>query len=74
MATADKILLRLTKADKKVSKVIDLTDQFNTYGSVYQDVGGWDVIVAEIVNPSDLFTFQTTNDDGSVTGVFLCRL
>ena len=71
MATADKILLRLTKADRKISTVIDLTNQFNTNGSVYQDVGGWDVSVVEVINPTDTISFKTTNDDGAITGQVL---
>lgn len=71
MATADKILLRLTKAEKKISTVVDLTSKFNANGSVYQDISGWDVSVLEIVNPTGEIKFQNTNDDGSTTGQLL---
>ena len=71
MASVQKLLLRLTKADKKISTVIDLTEQYNTNHSVYQDVGGWDVAVVQVIDNSGSIYFQTTNDDGSVTGQLL---
>jgi hypothetical protein len=73
MATTsvDKLLIRLQKFSSKVSKVVDATDSFNTTGSFYQDLSGWDSAVVQFVNPSAAITFKTTNDDDSVTGQLL---
>ncbi len=72
MATSvDKLLIRLTKFSGKISKVIDATSDFNKYGTYYQDLSGWDVAVAQIVNPSATITFNTTNDDSYTTGQLL---
>ena len=72
MATSvSKLLLSLTKFSNKTSKVIDATDSFNATGSFYQDVSGWDSVVAQIVTPSETISFKTTNDDNAVTGDLL---
>lgn len=72
MIAITKLLLRLTKADKKISKIIDLTEQFNNNHSVYQDVNGWDVAVIQTIGLTNgSIFFSTTNDDGSITGEVL---
>jgi len=72
MATSvSKLLLSLTKFSNKTSKVIDATDSFNATGSFYQDVSGWDSVVAQIVTPSETISFKTTNDDNEITGDLL---
>ena len=71
MATASKILIRLTKFSGKVSNVVDATASFNANGSYFQDLSGWDAAVVQIVTPSAAINFSTTNDDGSITGQLL---
>lgn len=72
MATSvSKLLLSLTKFSSKTSKVIDATDSFNATGSFYQDVSGWDSVVAQIISPSETISFKTTNDDNYVLGDLL---
>jgi hypothetical protein len=71
MATASKILIRLTKFSSKISTVVDATDSFNANNSFYQDLSGWDLAVVQVVNPGTTIYFKTTNDDGSVTGDLL---
>jgi len=71
MANATKILIRLTKFSSKISNVIDCTNQFNTFDSFYQDLSGWDVAVVQVVNPGATILFNTTNDDGAITGDLL---
>lgn len=71
MATAEKILIRLTKASSKISTVIDATYAFNNNNSFYQDLSGWDKAIVEIVNSDSIISFKTTNDNGSVTGEVL---
>jgi hypothetical protein len=71
MATASKILIRLTKFSGKISTMVDATASFNANGSYFQDLSGWDVAVVQIVSPSAQINFSTTNDDGSVTGQLL---
>lgn len=68
MATATKILIRLTKTGLKTSTVVDATYDFNLNGSYVQDLSGYDNAVVQIVSPSGAINFKTTNDDGSVTG------
>lgn len=71
MATASKILIRLTKFSGKVSTIVDATESFNTNNSYFQDLSGWDAAVVQIVSPSAAIDFSTTNDDGSITGQLL---
>lgn len=72
MATSvGKLLLSLTKFSSKTSKVIDVTNEFNARGTFYQDVSGWDSVVAQIISPSETISFKTTNDDGGVFGDLL---
>jgi hypothetical protein len=71
MATASKILIRLTKFSGKISTMVDVTESFNANGSYFQDLSGWDVAVVQIVSPSAQINFSTTNDDGSITGQLL---
>jgi len=71
MATAAKILIRLTKAGLKTSTVVDVTAAFNAAGSYYQDISGWDCAIVQIVTPTGVISFKTTNDDGAVTGQLL---
>jgi hypothetical protein len=69
MATAAKILIRLTKTGLKTSTVVDATYEFNLKGFYIQDLSGYDNAVVQIVTPSAAINFKTTNDDGSVSGV-----
>lgn len=71
MATASKILIRLTKFSGKVSTVVDVTASFNTNGSYFQDLSGWDAAVVQIVSPTAQINFNTTNDNGAITGQLL---
>lgn len=71
MATAGKILIRVTKYSGKVSKVIDVTESFNQNDSYVEDLSGWDAAVVQFVDPNGAIYFQTTNDDGSTTGQLL---
>lgn len=72
MATSvDKLIIRLQKFSSKISKIVDATDSFNSVGSYYQDLSGWDSAVVQFVNPSEEISFNTSNDDGSVTGQLL---
>ena len=71
MATASKILIRLTKFSGKISTMVDATESFNANGSYFQDLSGWDVAVVQIVSPSAAINFTTTNDDGAITGQLL---
>ncbi len=72
MATSvGKLLIRLTKYSSKISNVIDATNSFNTTGSYYQDLSGWDFAVVQFVSPSEEISFFTSNDDGAQTGQLL---
>lgn len=71
MANATKILIRLTKFSSKISTVVDCTQDFNANNSYYQDISGWDVAVVQLVNPGTTVLFNTTNDDGAITGQLL---
>lgn len=71
MATAAKILIRLTKAGLKTSTVVDVTTSFNTAGTYFQDLSGWDCVVVQVVTPTGSISFKTTNDNGAVTGQLL---
>lgn len=51
-----------------ISRVIDVTDQFNASNAYIQDLSGWDYAVVQLVSPSGAVSFTSTNDDGSVTG------
>jgi hypothetical protein len=67
----DKLIIRLQKFSSKISKIVDATDSFNSVGSYYQDLSGWDSAVVQFVNPSESISFNTSNDDGSATGQLL---
>ena len=71
MATVSKILIRLQKFSSKISTVVDATDSFNANNSFYQDLSGWDSAVVQVVNPGTTILFNTTNDDGAITGQLL---
>lgn len=71
MASATKILIRLTKFSSKISTVVDCTQEFNADNSYYQDVSGWDVAVVQLINPGTTVLFNTTNDNGAITGQLL---
>jgi hypothetical protein len=71
MAIADKILIKLAKTSPNISRVVDVTDLFNSNDVYYQDLSGWDSAVVEVVNPTFPIGFNTTNDNGSVNGVVM---
>ena len=53
-----------------ISKILDLTDDFNFDSNVQIDVSGWDYVVAQFVGPDAAVTFKSTNDAGGVLGVY----
>lgn len=50
------------------SSVVDVTLKYNNNGFVNLDCSGWDFIVVQLESPAGTVFFNTTNDDGSVTG------
>jgi len=72
MATSvSKLLIRLQKFSSKISKTVDATDSFNSLGYYYQDLSGWDTAVVQLVSPSEVISFFTTNDNGAINGQLL---
>jgi hypothetical protein len=71
MATVSKLLIRLQKFSSKISTTVDATESFNTNNSFYQDLSGWDSAVVQFVGTSGTISFNTTNDNGSITGQLL---
>lgn len=71
MATATKILIKLSKIGLKTTTIVDATADFNKNNAFYQDLSGWDSAVVQIVSPTATINFKTTNDNGSVTGTLL---
>ena len=71
MATVSKLLIRLQKFSSKISTMVDATQSFNANGSFYQDLSGWDSATVQVVTPSAQLNFNTTNDDGAITGQLL---
>lgn len=51
-----------------ISKVLDVTTKFNADSGFIQELTGWDYCVVQIVTPTGAVSFNTTNNDGSVTG------
>lgn len=52
-----------------ISRLVDVTSDFNANAKVQLDVGEWDYIVAQFVSPTGTVTFKATNDGGAVLGV-----
>jgi len=52
-----------------ISKLIDVTTEFNANAKVQLDIGGWDYLVAQFVSPTGTVTFKATNDGGAVLGL-----
>lgn len=69
--TVTKMIIRLTKRSPKTSITIDLTEDFNERAYYIQDLSGYDFAVLQIVTPSATIAFNTTNDNGGVTGTLL---
>ncbi|MCA2656637.1 hypothetical protein [Microcystis sp. M061S2] len=70
MATATKVLITLSKVSPKITRVVDVTNVFSATGAqaYVQELSGWDNCVVQIVSPSAAINFNTTSDNGSVTG------
>lgn len=70
MATASKVIINLQKLSPRISKIIDVSSVFTASGAqaYIQDLTGWDSCVVQIMSPSAAIAFNTTNDNGSVTG------
>jgi len=49
-----------------ISKLIDVTTEFNDNAKVQLDIGEWDYVVAQFVSPTGTVTFKATNDGGAV--------
>jgi hypothetical protein len=69
--TVTKMIIRLTKRSPKTSITIDLTAKYNKNASIVEDISGYDFAVLQIVTPSTTIAFNTTNDNGGVTGTLL---
>ena len=52
-----------------ISKIEDVTTEFNANSGYIQDLSGWDYAVVQIISPSGAVSFKTTNDSGYTTGV-----
>ena len=50
------------------SAVVDVTLTFNLNGFINLDCSGWETMVVQLESPTGSVSFNTTNDDGSVTG------
>lgn len=51
-----------------ISKVIDVTAEFNENSRVRMDLGGWGIATFQIISPSATIDFTGTNDGGEETG------
>jgi hypothetical protein len=51
-----------------ISRIIDITDQFNSTGRARLDLGGWGIATFQIISPSGSISFTGTNDGGEETG------
>jgi hypothetical protein len=47
----------------------DITAELNDNSIAQLDIGGWDYVVVQLVDPVGTFTFNTTNDSGETTAV-----
>ena len=52
-----------------ISKIEDVTAEFNAASGYIQDLSGWDYAVVQIISPTGAVSFKTTNDSGYDTGV-----
>jgi hypothetical protein len=48
-----------------IGQTIDVTDTLNADNAVVLDVGGWENVIIQTVNPSGTITLQGTNDGGA---------
>jgi len=51
-----------------ISQSLDLTQTFNNNNLAQIDIAGWTYISADIITPTAVVTFKTSNDGGAVTG------
>jgi hypothetical protein len=51
-----------------ISQTLDVTTDFNANNTVQIDVGGWENVIVQMVNPSGTVLFQGSNDGGAITG------
>lgn len=51
-----------------ISRVMDLTEEFNANNRVRLDLGGWGHATCQIITPSGTIDFTGTNDGGEETG------
>ncbi len=52
-----------------ISQYLDISNDFNANSGAILDVGEWDYIIAQLVNPSSTVTFNTSNDGNAIQGV-----
>lgn len=51
-----------------ISKVLDITDEFNANNRARLDLSGWGIATFQIISPSGTIDFTGTNDGGEETG------
>lgn len=47
----------------------DVTQEFNQDGFYIADASNWDLLVWQVINPTDNIGFAATNDSGAIQGV-----
>jgi len=52
-----------------ISRLVDVTSDFNANAKVQLDVGEWDYVVAQFISPTGTVTFKATNDGGAIEGI-----
>lgn len=52
-----------------LSSYLDVTDLFNLNSGWVGDIGEWDYVTLQLVNPSGAVSFNTSNDSGAIQGV-----
>lgn len=52
-----------------ISRIVDVTDDFNADSQAILEVGGYDYIDVQLVTPTGAVNFENTNDSGAITGV-----
>ncbi len=52
-----------------ISQYLDLSNEFNATSNVILDIGEWDYIIVQLVNPSGTVSFLTSNDGNAIQSV-----
>ena len=52
-----------------LSTTIDATTKFNATGKYNLDLNGWDYAVVNVITPSAIVNFNTTNDSNAKAGI-----